>query len=360
MKEVRKGLRIRWYRSPVEPDRLRGLTRRNDLKGLYQSMGHLILVACTGLLTYYLFSQRVWVGFAAALFLHGTVYSFLRQAGHELSHGTIFRAKWLNGFFLRIYSLLSWYNFHHYKMSHMYHHLYTLHPEGDREVVLPTNPSLKAVLLLQLFTFNVSRFVGFLKTTARESLFGRFSDEWSRAIYADQERARRKAINWVRILVLFNAGIITVSIIFKLWMLPVLTTFSLFIGNWWRYFVGLPMHAGLRDNVPDFRKCVRTIKLDPFSKFLYWRMNYHTEHHMYAAVPCYNLRKLQKAIEHDMPRPRSLIVAWREMRETWKRQQEDPLYQYDTPVPSKGTEGSEKGDPLASSIGDIAPTALDD
>lgn len=43
-------------------------------------------------------------------------------------------------------------------------------------------------------------------------------------------------------------------------------------------------HAGLSDNVPDFRLCCRTMILNPFFRFLYWHMNYHTEHHMYAAA----------------------------------------------------------------------------
>ena len=48
--------------------------------------------------------------------------------------------------------------------------------------------------------------------------------------------------------------------------------------NWWRVFVFLPMHCGLRDNVADFRKCTRSIWLDPVSSFMYWRMNWHLEH----------------------------------------------------------------------------------
>ncbi len=123
---------------------------------------------------------------------------------------------------------------------------------------------------------------------------------------------------------MFHALVIVAAIVFQLWLLPVLLSFSLVIANWWRYFVGVPMHCGLRDNVADFRKCVRTIKLDPLSEFLYWRMNWHMEHHMYAGVPCYNLSKLSAAIAFDLPEPRSLLGAWREMRATWKRQQTAP------------------------------------
>ena len=92
-------------------------------------------------------------------------------------------------------------------------------------------------------------------------------------------------------------------------MLPLVITVAPFIGNWLVSFVGLPQHCGLRDNVPDFRKSTRSMKLDPISTSLYWRMNWHTEHHMYAGVPCYKVRKLACTIDADMPEPRTLLGA---------------------------------------------------
>ena len=80
---------------------------------------------------------------------------------------------------------------------------------------------------------------------------------------------------------------------------------------------------------------------------------------MYAGVPCYNLKKLHQAILHDMPTPKNVFGAWREMRETWKKQQQDPSYEYDTPVPPPPDRKSlEEDQRLASSIGDLAPKAL--
>ena len=115
-------------------------------------------------------------------------------------------------------------------------------------------------------------------------------------------------------------------------------TLAPFTANLWRYLVYVPMHTELKDNVPDFRLCVRSITLDPFSHFIYWRMNWHLEHHMFAAVPCYNLRRLYKTLASDMPRPRTLVGSWREMRETWKRQKKDPDYQFETPLPAREAE----------------------
>ncbi len=42
-------------------------------------------------------------------------------------------------------------------------------------------------------------------------------------------------------------------------------------------------------------------------------MEYHIEHHMYAAVPCYNLPKLHKAIKDYLPPVHNLTTAWAEI-----------------------------------------------
>jgi fatty acid desaturase len=70
-----------------------------------------VLIAITEAATYYFINQRIWIGFALALFAHGTIYSFLPgNATHEPAHGTVFKKKWLNGLFLRVFSLIYWFN----------------------------------------------------------------------------------------------------------------------------------------------------------------------------------------------------------------------------------------------------------
>ena len=365
MQQVRENFRVSWYRCPIEKAKLRELTRRSDLRGAFQTVGHIVLLVITGGATYYFFTQRLWLGFALGLFAHGTIYSFIPGlATHELAHGTVFKTKWLNGLFLRILDLISWFNFHDYKMSHTYHHRYTLHPRGDREVVLPTTPSLHVLHLLQLFTLNLVGggnegysypLIPTIGGTLKLAFTGKFNKEWLEAVYADEPEARKKSITWARLVMLFHLALLVVSIVFKLWALPLLLTFAPFLANWWRYFVGLPMHTGLRDNVDDFRLCVRTITLDPFTRFIYWSMNWHTEHHMFAGVPCYNLKRLHEIVAVGMPTPRTLIGAWREMRQTWKKQQEDTSYQYNTALPERQDEKTRKQDPLEGSLGDLDP-----
>ena len=48
LEEVRKNLRVKWYRSPIEPGRLRELMKRSDLQGAFQTLGTLGLFAVAG------------------------------------------------------------------------------------------------------------------------------------------------------------------------------------------------------------------------------------------------------------------------------------------------------------------------
>ncbi|MBT3602910.1 MAG: fatty acid desaturase [Candidatus Latescibacteria bacterium] len=373
--EVRKNLRVEWYRCPIEHAKLRELSKRSNLQGLFQAGGHLTLFIGTGILTYYFWSQQAWLSFVITLFLHGTFGSFLSGvAPHELGHGTVFRTKWLNKFFMYLFSLISWWDPFDYASSHTYHHRYTQYPDGDRENLMPLEPSLSPPLLLQLFTINLfskpgrtfgkGGLISSILVTIK-SAFGVVGpttvpiNEWLQALHDDQPSEQRKSMWWSRILLGFHGSIVAISIVTGLWVLPLLITCAPFIGNWYSYFVGTTQHCGLRSDVPDFRKCVRSITLNPLGTFLYWRMNWHTEHHMYAGVPCYNLKKLFREIEPDMPEPRTLRGAWKEMRETWQQQQTDPSYQFDTPLPATANVvRTGTPDDLESSIGELAPEGL--
>ena len=373
--DVRKDLRVTWYRSPIGHGKLRELSKRSDLEGWFQAGGHLALFAGSGALAYFFWSQQIWLGFAAALFVHGTIASFFAGvAPHELGHGTVFRTKWLNRFFLYLFSFFSWWDPFDYACSHTYHHRYTQYPDGDRENLMPLEPSLDLSLLLQMFTVNLFTQPGrnFGKGGVFSAIFVTIksalgsvgsteipSREWLQALHNDQPNDARKSMWWSRLLLLFHGTVLAGSVVTGLWVLPLLITFPAFIANWGAYFVGKTQHCGLRDSVPDFRKSTRSMTLNPLAEFLYWRMNWHTEHHMYAGVPCYNLKKLSREIAGDMPVPRTLWGAWREMRETWRRQRSDPDYQFDTPLPANAKRHrTDTPDELESSIGELAPDSL--
>ena len=184
-------------------------------------------------------------------------------------------------------------------------------------------------------------------------------NEWLKALHADQPAQYRRSIWWSRALLAFHGSVLVIAIVTGLWVLPLIFSVFPFIANWLSYSVGLTQHCGLQENTPDFRKSVRSMTLNPVVEFLYWHMNWHIEHHMYAGVPCYNMKTLHKAVADDMPVPRTLVSAWREMLETWRRQQDDPDYFYDTPLPtSANVARGNLANELETSIGDLAPEEL--
>jgi len=102
-----------------------------------------------------------------------------------------------------------------------------------------------------------------------------------------------------------------------------------------RLHVRSDLLGGLQDYVPDFRLCYRRFLVNPVVRFLYWHMNFHIEHHMYAAVPCYRLGKLHRLIRHDLaPCPRGLLATWRQIAAIQETQTHDPQYQYAAPCPN--------------------------
>jgi len=327
--------KINWYRTPLDRETLAALNQRSDLWGLLQTGGHLGLLLLTGMLAVY--AAAHWPVWALLLILlaHGTIYAFLLNGFHELCHRTVFKSKWLNTLFLWLFSFLGWYNPVFFWTSHQEHHKYTLHPPDDLEVVLPVSFTLSS--FLKAAVVNPWGFWGRLKGVMRLSR-GRLEGEWEQILFPASEPAKRRALfTWARILLIGHTLLTIVSLALGLWLIPVLITLAPFYGGWLLYLCNNTQHVGLQDNVPDFRLCTRTILLNPFVQFLYWHMNFHIEHHMYAAVPCYHLAKLHRAIEHDLPHsPNGLLETWTEILAILRRQKAEPDYEFVPELPGAG------------------------
>jgi fatty acid desaturase len=324
---------IDWYRVRLSRETLSALNQRSDWKGLFQAGGHLGLLMLTGGAAWYAAGHLPLAVLLLILFLHGTFYAFLLNGFHELCHSSVFKTKFLNTLFLYIYSFLGWLNPVGFWTSHVEHHKYTLHPPDDLEVVLPM--PLTVADFLKVAIVNPWGLWARIKGVVRLSR-GRLEGEWENALFPESAPDRRRRLfTWARILLVGHGLIVVVSLAFGWWLIPVLVTLAPFYGGGLQWLCNNTQHIGLQDNVPDFRLCTRTIYLNPFVRFLYWQMNYHIEHHMYAAVPCYNLGKLHELIKHELPHcPNGLIEAWREIIEILRRQREDPQYQYVPALPT--------------------------
>jgi fatty acid desaturase len=329
-----KASKIKWYRSPVSRDDLAALNQRSDWKGLAQTLGHLGLLLLTGASAWYA-SVRLPLGvFLLILLLHGTIWAFLLNGFHELVHRSVFKTKNLNLAFLYLFSFLGWYNPYLFWASHQEHHKNTLHPPDDMEVILPVEITLKGFLksaLVSPWEFYI-RVKGLLRLS-----LGRLQGEWENVLFPPEAAAQRRALfNWSRLVLLGHALIAALALYNGLWQVVVLVTLAPYYGGWLLFLCNNTQHVGLMDNVPDYRLCTRTIILNPVVRFLYWHMNFHIEHHMYAAVPCYNLGKLHELIKDDLPpSPVGLVATWKEIIPILERQKTDKTYQYTAPLPVK-------------------------
>jgi fatty acid desaturase len=100
----------------------------------------------------------------------------------------------------------------------------------------------------------------------------------------------------------------------------------------------MQQHMGLTRNVPDWRVNAYSAEFGPVMRFLYWNMNYHVDHHMYAAVPFYNLPKLHAAIKPDLAVP--IPGFWKGVLHIFRvkrRHAADPSYRYMPEFPPGAT-----------------------
>jgi len=340
--EIKDGgehIDIDWYRVPIDRQVLQQLNRRCDLKGLVQSVGFLALLALTGSLVLYSAGRGIWSLFLVPVLLvvHGAFYHFLLNGFHELCHGTVFASRWLNDIFLRIYSLLGWYNYVGFQQSHRRHHRYTLHPPYDSEVVLPIKHSLKGFCKTAIIHF---RFWVYIRVFIRNAR-GIIRDPWLQKLLPESNPAlRRQFVRFARLTLLFHGVILVASIVLGIlvhprwFLLPFVTTFARAFGLGLNFVLNETQHVGLSDNVSDFRLCTRSIRVNPFFGFLYWQMQYHIEHHMYAAIPFYNLARLNRLIKDQLPVPPDGVVAtWRLIGGILAKQKTDPAYTYKPAIP---------------------------
>jgi fatty acid desaturase len=323
--------RIHWYRTPVDKALMARLNERSDAKGWLQCGGYAGLLLLTGGLSIYSFGQWPWWVTALLVFAHGSFFSTMSSAVHELIHRTVFKTRWLNDFWARVYAFFSWFSNAAFQPSHMLHHQFTLHQPDDLEVVLP----IRAVRL-HFLKYGIVAPLNFKSSFGNALRYarGHFIGEWEQRFLPESQPEKRAAvIRWGRTQIAGHALLILFSLAMGYWvysgwyLLPALTTFGSCYGGWLIMLLGTPQHIGMQDETNDYRLCCRTYTCNPFFQFLYWHMNFHVEHHMYAAVPCYNLAKLHHALKHDLPPcPHGITATWHQIFEIQRRQDADPNY----------------------------------
>lgn len=344
-------IKIDWYRTKVDKAVMSALMRKSDVRAFAQVIPQLLLFAMTGTLAYLAFLNvhvTNWPWSVSllllALFIHGTFANFFGGiAGHELCHKTPFKTPFWNDFFLAIYGFLAWFDPVSYRVSHVKHHQVTVHSEHDGEVVLPQGLNwhgikfvLTALTIDPLIPFKLLRTWGYAAFgESNQSLF--FTSDWmERILPRTKTELRRDHRRWAAIVLLGHLTLAAFFIVTGHWFLIFIVTLGCQYCSWLQILCAAPQHVGLSPNVADFRLCCRTYTCSWLPAFLYWNMQYHVEHHMFPAVPFYNLPRLRQVIEHDFPpAPHGLRATWKELLPIMRRQRKDPTYVFVPVLPGK-------------------------
>lgn len=303
-----------WYHSDIPRREMKALMRRSDQPAMRDTVilyGCMILFAAIGI--------ALWPSWASAPFwlAYGVLYTSAADSRwHECGHGTAFRTPWMNDVVYHIASFMIIRNPVTWRWSHARHHTDTIIVGRDPEIAAMRPPrALK--MFLNIFGLpdawqGLSRML--LNAT------GRLSKEEATLV---PETEARKVVVVARIWTAIYAAVIALALATGSILPLMVIGLPRLYGAWHFIMTGYLQHAGLADNVLDHRLNSRTVLMNPVSRFIYWNMNYHVEHHMFPMVPYHRLPQLHARIRHDLPPPdpsmlhaykRLLPILWQQLK----------------------------------------------
>jgi fatty acid desaturase len=301
-----------WYHTDVPRQEMKALMQRSDGPAIRDTVIWIVafLVAAGGGI--YLYPSWWCVPFWLA---YGVLYgSSSDSRWHECGHGTAFKTGWMNKAVYQVACFMVMRNPTVWRWSHARHHADTIIVGRDPEISVMRPPDLVRLLL---------GFVGVLDAWWAMSdmvryCFGRLNAAEKSFI---PEREWPKVFRTARIWALIYVATLAVAIVTRSWIPILLVGTPRLYGAWHMVMCGVLQHGGLADNVTDHRLNTRTVYMNPVSRFIYWNMNYHVEHHMFPMVPYHALPRLHALIKDDLPAPnKSILDGYREMIPAFRRQ----------------------------------------
>ena len=217
------------------------------------------------------------------------------SVSHETSHGTAFRARWLNETVLYLSSMIYFEEPYHRRYAHTSHHTYTMHVGKDGQMPFDLPMSISEWLLelshfafywyeIKLFVLNaLGRFSPLVRQYTPESELPKL--KWG---------ARACLAVYALLIAFIAAGYIwplMFVIIPRIVGAPAMQLFTIL------------QHAELSENSPSILESTRSFRTTWLARFLYMNMNNHVEHHLYPQVPFYTLPALNEAVKDQVPEP---------------------------------------------------------
>lgn len=301
-----------WYHTEVPRKVMKELMQRSNAPAIRDTLLlYGLMIAFAGIGIY------LWPSWYSAPFwlAYGVLYGSASDSRwHEASHGTAFKTPWMNNAVYEIASFMIMRNSATWRWSHARHHTDTYIVGRDPEIAIMRPPAFIKLILAFVGILDVIGFFprmlynAFVGPTAEEKTFVPQS-EW------------HKVVRVARISTAIYAATIALAVYLQSILPLMVIGLPRMFGAWHHVMTGLLQHGGLADNVIDHRLNSRTVYMNPVSRFIYWNMNYHIEHHMFPMVPYHALPRLHEIIKNDLPAPnRSIGEAFAEMWPALKRQ----------------------------------------
>ncbi len=355
--EERGLANAQWFQADIDPVRLRELSvRQNSRPGIDLAIWVALIVA-SGVFAW---SQRGSWWAVPGFFAYGMLVGGSTDARwHECGHGTAFRTQWLNDLVYYPASFMLAREATYWRWSHFRHHTDTIIVGRDAEIVFPRPPSIAK--LAWMFT-HIEGGTSMMRTTVKHAL-GKSDDNIDVLV---PESERHRVFTEARIYVAIWLATVVWAILSRSVYPLLLIGGPTFYGAWLVLFFGVTQHAGLREDQLDHRYSTRTVLMNPIFRFLYLNMNYHVEHHMFPAVPYYNLPQLHAEIRDQLPEPMpGTIATYKEIIHAFREQAKDPSWELPRHIPDvpgrRGpiVQGFEwAGEPNADGWVDLGPADL--
>lgn len=314
-----------WYQSPVPHKVMRELLVRKNGPALRDTILLFAILITTAAATTLLWGTY-WV--IIPYLIYAVFYGTSSDSRwHECGHGTAFKTDWLNNMVYEIASFMVMRESVIWRWSHIRHHSDTIIVGRDPEIQIPRPPNLKS---LALSLINFEGYKNYYPGLVRHA-FGKITAAEKTYV---PESEYRKVYQHARFYLGVYLLIIIAALVLHSWIPVFLFILPQFFGTWLMIVHNTTQHAGLAENVLDHRLNCRTVYMNPISRFIYWNMNYHIEHHMFPLVPYHALPKLHQLVKDDCPPVYpSILSAWKEIMPTLLKQQKDPAYHVKRKLP---------------------------
>jgi len=230
-----------------------------------------------------------WLMYGAMGYLWMSIVTFM----HDCTHSVLFKARWKNWAF-GIFSILPLIvTFISFKEDHLEHHRY------NRSSKDPDAFTMGKRGFLDFALFYAYILVGGILTIIQFTFIYPFQRFPQQKLWIHVGEITLRVVLYT-MLILWTARLGVLDQFLKLWLVPGYIFSFLNSVRFIAEHYETPWDAGQLAGT-------RTILSNQVNSFFWNNINYHIGHHVYPAVPWYNLQKLHKALLPEITRTRAVV-----------------------------------------------------